>query len=224
MTAGAEFDATSATGSAYPRMRGGGASRPQQAGIDVASGFDGNEGPSRENPPADVGGPFTVKGGSVAFLYGVKISAHAHDRMEERTPFDRSKVDKIQQAVNVAGLKPGVYYLPLRSANGEIRGYAQFKEVKGRNSPVLATVLSAFMTPSGVSIETKLKLSAAFDTDQIDPRPPGSLAHNLNHSGVGEGVGGTPMATSKPFKDMDMLSNSDTASMNTPSPEAGVTG
>ncbi len=95
---------------------------------------------------------------TAAYLYGVKTASHAHDRMEERTPFDRSKVDKLQKAVDMAKLKPGVYYIPLRSANGEIRGYAQFKGVQGRNTPVLATVLSAFMTPSGVSIETKLQL------------------------------------------------------------------
>jgi len=97
-----------------------------------------------------------------ASLYTVKQAWHAHDRMEERTSFHRDTVDDIQKAVDLMGLKPGSYHLPLRDKNGNIAGYAVFKGVPDRKTPVLSTVFHRYARPPGQDIEAMLKSSAAF--------------------------------------------------------------
>jgi len=87
----------------------------------------------------------------------LKIAAHAHDRMVERTPFPRSHVDELQRSVDALGLDPGTYHLPLRHRDGTVLGYAQFKAVPERRAPVLATVLGPTMKPGGFDIEDLLR-------------------------------------------------------------------
>lgn len=108
---------------------------------------------------------FQAKGGS---LYGVKEGAHAHDRMEERTPFHKSYVNQLQLAVDSLGLEGAQYHLPLRHQNGTVAGYAQFKKVPNRKYPVLATVLGPAMKPGGVNIETMLKTSSVLEMLGVD--------------------------------------------------------
>lgn len=160
------------TGGAYTGRRdGGGVSRREESKLDVNAGFNGLESPAGGLPgPMDSGGPYAVKG-----------AAHAHDRMEERTDFHKSYVDQVQRAVDSLKLPKGSYHLPLRSQDGRVAGYAQFKGVRNRPFPVLATVLGPTMRPSGTDLELRMKLSELFDTDHLDPRPPESLAHNGHH-------------------------------------------
>jgi hypothetical protein len=174
------------TGVAYPASRANGASREEQVPLEVGASFDANDFFNWYDRPYDEGPPYAVKG-----------AAHAHDRMEERTPFSRDNVRPLQRAVDMMGLPPGNYYVPLRGRDGTILGYAQFKGVPNRKHPVLATVLGPEMRPSGVNLSTLVKDAAApetnvtplaegkFDTDQIDPRPPESRAWNLAHELAG---------------------------------------
>lgn len=172
-------------------------SKPDQGAQDVASTFDGLENPAGGLPgPAMGGGPYTVKGGSWSLFHAVKTAWHAHDRMKERTEFHHSYVDQLQRAVDTLPLTGNAYHLPLRSKDGSIAGYAQFKRVPNRERPVLATVLAPHMTPGGQNIEEMIGLqkkshgpetndsageSGAFDTDHLDPRPPQSSAWNRRH-------------------------------------------
>lgn len=77
--------------------------------------------------------------------------------MEERTPFHRSHADHLQLAVDTLKLTGEAYHLPLRGQDGEVVGYAQFKRVPDRKTPVLATVLGPKMKPRGENVELKLK-------------------------------------------------------------------
>lgn len=86
----------------------------------------------------------------------VKSAAHPHDRMEERTPFHRSHVDFLQRAVDTLALTGEAYHLPLRDKSGNVVGYAQFKRVPNRSTPVLATVLDPTMKPGGENVEARL--------------------------------------------------------------------
>lgn len=86
----------------------------------------------------------------------VKKGSHATERMEERTYFHPSNVRQIQRVVDKLGLKPGDYHLPLRDQSGGVGGYAVFKGVSRRKSPVLATVLAKDMRPKGQDIEVLL--------------------------------------------------------------------
>lgn len=89
-----------------------------------------------------------------------KTSAHAHDRMVERTEFHPSHVDLIQRAVDTLSLGEGSYHLPLRGQDGGVLGYAQFKSVPNRKSPVLATILGPEMRPGGHNIEQMIGLKS----------------------------------------------------------------
>lgn len=181
------------SGDYYPHRRVGSGSLPTDAAKDVNNGFDTLTDIPGGLPIAQPEGPpYVVKGGSL------KLSGHAHERMEERTPFHKSHVELIQHAVNSMGLKPGVYHLPLRDKAGVVVGYAQFKGVKNKKGPVLATVLNNRMAPSGKNLEEMLYkqamepesnttpvVSGKFDTDHIDPRPPQSTAWNRKATRVG---------------------------------------
>lgn len=94
---------------------------------------------------------------SLGGLCTVKLAFHAHDRMEERTPFHRSHADHIQLAVDTLKLKGEAYHLPLRDKDGKVLGYAQFKRVPDRDTPVLSTVLGPKMKPRGENVEPKLR-------------------------------------------------------------------
>lgn len=85
-----------------------------------------------------------------------KAAAHAHDRMVERAGLPASHVDRLQRLVDTLALDPGVYHLPIRH-DGRLVGYAQFKSVPNRRAPVLATVLSPDMTPSGYNLDDALR-------------------------------------------------------------------
>lgn len=103
----------------------------------------------------------------------LKLAAHAHDRMKERTDLHPGHVDLIQRAVDTLGLGPGTYHLPLRAQAGHVIGYAQFKSVPNRKTPVLATVLGPEMTPGGTDIERMIKLNALVEQKLLrSPTPP----------------------------------------------------
>lgn len=169
-------------------------SRPEEGALDANEGFHGLENPSGGLPgPMMDGPPYTVKDGSFRLFHAVKQAWHAHDRMEERTPFHKTYVDQLQRAVDTLPLEGDHYHLPLRSKDGTVAGWAQFKRVPNRERPVLATVLGPQMKPGGQNIEAMLKQGSApesnatpraagkFDTDHIDPRPPESSAWNRRH-------------------------------------------
>lgn len=181
-----------ALGQNNPFRRWYSSARPEEGQLDVNTLFYGLENPPGGLPgPAPEGPPYTVKDGA---FHVVKQAAHAHDRMEERTPFHRSYADDIQMVVDTLDLKGQEYHLPLRSRGGKVEGYAVFGKVPNRGRPVLKTVLAPHMKPSGQNIEAMLRKSAAletndsprasgqFDTDHIDPRPPESSAWNRRHS------------------------------------------
>lgn len=86
----------------------------------------------------------------------MKFAAHAHDRIEERTPFHRSYVNHLQLAVDSLGLTGAHYHVPLRNNKGAVVGFAQFRRVPNRANPVLTTVLGPNMSPKGQSIEQLL--------------------------------------------------------------------
>lgn len=94
-------------------------------------------------------------------LYTVKSGAHAHERLAERTPLPREAVDLAQRTVDLLGLPPGSYHLPMRDAHGNLRGYAVFKGVPDRRGPVLATVYGVNMTPPGRNVEELIHRSRA---------------------------------------------------------------
>ena len=184
-------------GPANPFRRGTTPSRPEEGVLDVNTAFHGLENPAGGLPgPQMDGPPYTVKDGGLRLFHVVKTAWHAHNRMEERTPFHKSYADHVQRAVDTLALKGDVYHLPLRAKDGSVAGYAQFKRVHNRPTPVLATILGAKMTPSGQNIEPMLKQSMSpevnglaiasgkFDTDHIDPRPPESSAWNGNHQNL----------------------------------------
>lgn len=190
---------TEGAGPANPFRKSLTPSRPEEGELDVMTSFHDIEAPAGGLPgPMMDGPPYTVKDGSYKLatrllskhFHAVKLSAHAHDRMEERTPFHRSYVNQLQLAADMLPLNGEAYHLPLRAKDGTVAGYAQFKRVPNRNKPVLATVLAPHMTPGGENIESMLKHGSApntndaayeagqFDTDHIDPRPPESSAWN----------------------------------------------
>lgn len=90
-------------------------------------------------------------------VYTVKSSDHPAQRMDERTGFHPSNVRQVQRLVDMIGLSPGNYHLPLRDESGGVGGYAVFKGVKDRKTPVLATVYGKDMRPPGQDIESLLK-------------------------------------------------------------------
>lgn len=93
--------------------------------------------------------------------------------MRERTPFHEGHVDILQRAVDTLSLDKGAYHLPLRSKDGVLVGYAQFRGVTNRKAPVLTTVLKPSMTPSGTNIEHLLKTGEFREKDpHEDERPP----------------------------------------------------
>ena len=94
---------------------------------------------------------------SLPAVYTVKLAGHAHSRMEERTNFHRDEVNRIQTTVDLLGLKPGSYHLPLRDRAGNVAGYAVFKGVSNRRAPVLSTVYGKDMRPPGTDIEAMLQ-------------------------------------------------------------------
>jgi hypothetical protein len=123
--------------------------RKEQVALSTNAAFDGNDQASVSEPRQQEGGPYAVKG-----------AAHAHDRIEERTPFARDNVRPLQQVVDSLGLEGGVWHLPLRGRDGQVLGYAQFKTVPNRKGPVLATILGPTMRPGGQSLEQYTKRAA----------------------------------------------------------------
>lgn len=166
-----------------PVSRAGGASRPEQVQLEANTAFDLDDARAAADLPTDSGGS-----------YSVKMSAHPHDRIEERTSLGKDNISPLQQAVDFLGLSPGAYHLPLRGKDGSVLGYAQFKGVPNRKGPVLATVLAPHMTPGGTNLETWTKSAMApetnvpsrakglFDTDTREPLAPESLAWEGTHA------------------------------------------
>jgi hypothetical protein len=64
--------------------------------------------------------------------------------------------NQLQLAVDTLKLTGEAYHLPLRDQSGKVVGFAQFKRVPDRKTPVLATVLGPKMKPRGVDVEPKL--------------------------------------------------------------------
>jgi hypothetical protein len=152
---------------AQPQAAAPSAHAPGAAGAFMShDGLQGSELPEPDDTPGE-----EFHG---AELHDVKTAGHPHDRMEERTPFPRAHVDQLQKTVDLMGLSPGAYHLPLRDAHGQLKGFAQFKGVKGRKTPVLATVLGPEMRPGGRDIEHLLKASS-LSLATVVPGPQGSL-------------------------------------------------
>lgn len=181
-------------GPANPFRRAVTPSRPEESELAAMTSFHDIEAPAGGLPgPMMDGPPYTVKDGALRLFHAVKQAFHAHDRMEERTPFHKSYVNQLQLAVDTLNLKGNQYHLPLRAKDGTVAGYAQFKRVPNRKTPVLATVLGPQMTPGGHNIESMMKMgsdpetntspraSGKFDTDHIDPRLPESTSWNRRH-------------------------------------------
>lgn len=103
--------------------------------------------PKKEEASAPEQGVYTVK----------TPGGHPAQRMNQRTEFHPKNVAKIQTLVNLMGLTPGSYHLPLRDRAGNVGGYAVFKAVSKVNHPVLSTVFSKDMRPPGQDIEAMLK-------------------------------------------------------------------
>lgn len=144
--------------------------------------------------PRDQAGTYLMK-------LSLKQATHAQTRIEERTPFHKSNINKLQRAVDQMGLSPGDYHLPLRGKTGEILGYAAFKAVPGKKNPVLATVLAPHMSPKGQNLETVLKIARLFTTD-IGVRGEQDLTAVRKHRVAGQGILG-PDAVSAAFSGLD---------------------
>ena len=113
--------------------------------------------PSRFRPHVDAA-PEPVTPPPEVGVYTVKNRmSHPQYRMNERTEFHPSNIDKLQSLVDMMGLSPGSYHLPLRDRAGNVGGYAVFKGVHGRKTPALSTVYSKDMRPPGSDIEAMLK-------------------------------------------------------------------
>lgn len=176
------------TGSAYPYRRTNAASRPEQATYDINSGFDGADNPAGGLPgPMDAGGPYAVKG-----------AAHADDRLKERTKFPPQTLHDLRKDLRRLELPAKAYYKPLRDDSGVVVAYAQIRRVPNRKHPVITTVLSNHMAPSGYNMDLLDKravlepetnatpiASGKFDTDHIEPRMPESSAWNEQKSRPG---------------------------------------
>ena len=107
----------------------------------------------------------TIKDSGVRALYA-KFASHAHDRMKERTDLHPSFVGVLQRAADTLDLPEGSYHIPLRTKDGTVFGYAQFKSVKNRPKPVLATILGGTMKPGGRDLSEMLSKAADFrETD-----------------------------------------------------------
>lgn len=233
-----------ATGAAYPSARGPSASRPEQSALDVSAGVDAVAFPAGGlHPDVDAGPPYAVKDGAfhgvkAAYAYGCKLAWHAHDRMEERTPFHKSHADLVQSAVDLLDLDPGAYHLPLRHKDGSVAGYAQFKTVPNRPRPVLATVLGPQMKPGGTNIEHLLKTGHEPETnatmdkppfgtspqgDQLDPRPSESSAKSRAAPRVGDRSAPLDYALRKGFNDLRMT-DTNTVDQGGIAPETGAEG
>lgn len=91
----------------------------------------------------------------------MKSGGHAHDRLAERTTLPPEAADRAQRAVDLLGLPPGSYHLPMRDGRGNLRGYAVFKGVPDRQGPVLATVYGVNMPPPGRNVEELIHRSRA---------------------------------------------------------------
>lgn len=170
--------AADGSGSAYPASRAPVTDLPTKMEQDAGSAFQ-----ELGNPVGGLPLPQDLEFRAPYYtLHGVKNAAHAHDRMEERTPFHRSYATQLQLVADSLALGEGRYHIPLRNRDGSIAGYAQFKSVPNRATPVLATVLGPEMRPSGENIEGRLKWGSyqevtgindtiRADTDMLDKRP-----------------------------------------------------
>lgn len=143
---------------------------------------------------------------NAAAVYTVKDAAHAHDRMEERTPLHRDNVEVLQQHADGRGVAPGHYYVPLRDRAGNVFGYAAFKTVPGRKDPVLATVLGRGMNPKGLDL---IKAGGLFTTDRRAPRPDEALSRVGRETRVGDGKTGVA-GIAQEFNAADTLRDTDT--------------
>lgn len=144
------------TGSASLASREARSTSLQRPAQDAVSAFQ-----ELGNPVGGLPGPMSAISDLKLAFHDVKYGAHAHDRMEERTPFHKSYVNQIQMAVDMLKLEGDQYHLPLRHQNGTVAGYAQFKRVPNRPHPVLATILGPTMRPGGQNVEAMMKFSSA---------------------------------------------------------------
>ena len=83
-----------------------------------------------------------------------KDARHAHDRMEERTPYDKSLVELLESRVRnrYPELPHGEYFVPLRErGKGEVEGYGVFRTFgkHEKTRPTLVTILGNRMKPKG---------------------------------------------------------------------------
>lgn len=90
-----------------------------------------------------------------------KEARHAHDRMEERTPYDRSLVDLLETRVKnrYPELPHGEYFVPIQDrGKSEVQGYGVFRTFGKREKtrPTLVTILGNRMKPKGQQLPPSL--------------------------------------------------------------------
>jgi hypothetical protein len=90
-----------------------------------------------------------------------KEARHAHDRMEERTPYHRSLVDLLETRVRnrYPELPHGEYFVPLSGrGSGGVEGYGVFRTFgkQEKTRPTLVTILGNRMKPKGSQLPVSL--------------------------------------------------------------------
>ena len=90
-----------------------------------------------------------------------KDARHAHDRMEERTPYNRSLVELLETRVKsrYPTVPHGEYFVPLQDrGSAEVRGYGVFRTFgkHDKTSPTLVTILGNRMKPKGLQLPVNL--------------------------------------------------------------------
>lgn len=90
-----------------------------------------------------------------------KEARHAHDRMEERTPYSRSLVELLESRVKkrYPELPHGEYFVPLQDrGKGDVQGYGVFRTFgkRERTRPTLVTILGNRMKPKGQQLPPSL--------------------------------------------------------------------
>lgn len=100
-----------------------------------------------------------------------KEARHAHDRMEERTPYDKSLVELLETRVRnrYPELPHGEYFVPLRGrGQSDVSGYGVFRTFgkHDKTRPTLVTILGNRMKPKGNPLPGSLgKVPSKYVTD-----------------------------------------------------------
>lgn len=94
--------------------------------------------------------------------------------MRTRTPLSPRLVNVLQRSADQMDLKGQTFHVALHVDDGRLVGYAQFRPVPDRAKPVLVTVLSPHMRPSGADLTHMLKAGNLLTPSELETR---SLLH-----------------------------------------------